>query len=104
MCTRNITEKQVIIERISGKEFHHTFFVEENSELQALFIIDNATCGIDVQCVGANSKASVTCLFMSKNGDKTTAKVTGDLKADNSATEIYLLSFLGDKADVHVDG
>ena len=104
MCTRHIEGKQQIVERIQWKQLHHTFVVEENAELHALFVVDNSTCGIDIQCVWPHSKASVTCIFLSKDGEKSTAKVFGNLKADHSAAELYLLSFLGEKADVQVDG
>lgn len=66
MCTRNIENKQSIIEYIQGKEPAHTFLVEENAELRGLFIVENGACTLDIQCVGKNSKAIVTCLFLSK--------------------------------------
>jgi|GEM_PF-4177712 len=104
MCTRNIQGEQTIIEHIRGTEVKHTFLVEENGQLNGLFVVDNATCELDIQCVGKNSKAKVTCLFMSKNGEQVKANIHGNLQADHAEAELYLLSFLGDKADIQVDG
>ena len=104
MCTRNIEWEQIIIEHIQWKEVHHVFLVEENAVLRWLFIVDNASCALDIRCIGKNSKAFVTCIFLSKDSEKATGKVFGHLEADASSAEIYLLSLLWDRAECHVDG
>lgn len=99
-----ITEEQSIVEYITDQQSEKEFILEEWATLSALFIVRWSEQNLHVIARGKGAKAHITCLFLSKDGEISKAKVQATLWADQTTADVYLLSFLWDKAEVHVDG
>ncbi len=98
-----ITNAEKIVEHIWWTRAKR-FVIAENASLDALFIVRESEITIDIVCEGKNSKAAVTCIFLSKENETIIGKVNGTLAWDGASAELYLLSFLWDKANCQIDG
>ena len=61
----DITGEKTIVEYISGIE-KRSIVLQEGASLKALFIVQDADLTIDVVTQGERSKATVSCVFLSK--------------------------------------
>ena len=93
-----------VIEYVEKSKINKTLTVEENSMLNYLLIMRDADIKVTIEHTGKKSSSRINCIFLSKDSIKITADITSSLDADETSTNMYLLSLLGSKADCQVDG
>ena len=93
-----------IIEYIEKETISKTLTIDADGVLNYLLIARDADITIRINHSGKKSSSRINCIFLSKDGIKVTADIRSSLDADETETNMYLLSLLGSKADCQVDG
>jgi len=96
-------KKAIIVDELDKASGNKMIILQENAKLTYLVICRESDVTLEVVHEGVNAQSDIFCIFVGQKNKPIKAMVSSNLRADDTSSNVYMLSLLWDGADIHVD-